>query len=69
MGYLAETGDHSFAGIKRALIHGTAVASFTVESLGVDRLASVTRDDVEARYREVLEFTTFETVALSGANG
>ena len=39
MGYLAETGDLSFAGIKRALIHGTAVASFTVESLGIDRLA------------------------------
>ncbi|MDP8921272.1 MAG: PfkB family carbohydrate kinase [Chloroflexota bacterium] len=69
MGYLAETGDLSFAGLRRALIHGTAVASFTVESLGVDRLATVTRDDVEARYREILEFTTFETVALTGANG
>ena len=64
MGYLASTGDLSFAGIKRALIHGTAVASFTCESLGVDRLASITRDDVEARYRELLEFTSFETVAL-----
>ena len=37
MGYLAETGDLSFGGIKRALVHGTAVASFTVESLGIDR--------------------------------
>lgn len=64
MGYLAETGDLSFGGIKRALIHGTAVASFTVESLGVDRLASITRDDVEARYRELLEFTSFETVVI-----
>jgi len=63
MGYLAETGDLSFAGIKRALIHGTAVASFTVESLGIDRLASITRDDVQARYRELLEFTSFETLA------
>jgi len=62
MGYLAETGDLSFAGIKRALIHGTAVASFTVESLGIDRLASITRDDVQARYRELLEFTSFETL-------
>jgi len=65
MGYLAETGDLSFAGIKRALIHGTAVASFTVESLGIDRLASITRDDVQARYRELLEFTSFETIAPS----
>lgn len=63
MGYLASTGDLSFGGIKRALIHGTAVASFTCESLGVDRLASITRDDVEARYRELIEFTSFETVA------
>jgi hypothetical protein len=29
----------------------------------VDRLASITRDDVEARYRELLDFTSFETVA------
>lgn len=65
MGYLAETGDLSFGGIKRALIHGTAVASFTVESLGVDRLAGITRDDVQARYRELLEFTSFETVAAA----
>jgi sugar/nucleoside kinase (ribokinase family) len=65
MGYLAETGDLSFAGIKRALVHGTAVASFTVESLGIDRLASITRDDVQARYRELLEFTSFETIAPS----
>jgi sugar/nucleoside kinase (ribokinase family) len=65
MGYLAETGDLSFGGIKRALIHGTAVASFTVESLGIDRLASITRDDVQARYRELLEFTSFETIATA----
>lgn len=65
MGYLAETGDTSFAGIKRALVHGTAVASFTVESLGIDRLASITRDDVQRRYRELLEFTSFETMAPS----
>jgi sugar/nucleoside kinase (ribokinase family) len=65
MGYLAETGDTSFAGIKRAMVHGTAVASFTVESLGVERLASITRDDVEARYRDFLDFTNCETVELS----
>ena len=65
MGYLAETGDLSFAGIKRALVHGTAVASFTVESLGIDRLASITRDDVQRRYRELLELTHFETMSPS----
>jgi sugar/nucleoside kinase (ribokinase family) len=64
MGYLAETGDLSFGGIKRALVHGTAVASSTVESVGIDRLASITRDDVQTRYRELLEFTSFETIAV-----
>src|SRR5262249_17116704 len=63
MGYLAETGDISFAGIKRALVHGTAVASFTVESIGIDRLASITRGDVQRGYRELLELTHFETLA------
>ncbi len=62
LGYLAESGDTSFGGIKRAMIHGTAVASFTVEALGVDRLASVTRDEVEARYREFVDFTNSEGV-------
>jgi hypothetical protein len=47
------------------MVHGTAVASFTVESLGVERLASITRDDVEARYRDFLDFTNCETVELS----
>jgi sugar/nucleoside kinase (ribokinase family) len=68
LGYLAETGDTSFAGIKRALIHGTAVASFTVESFGVKRLASITRDDVERRYRELVDFTSFE-YGTDNANG
>ncbi|MFN8521849.1 MAG: PfkB family carbohydrate kinase [Chloroflexota bacterium] len=67
LGYLAESGDTSFAGIRRALIHGTAVASFTCESFGVERLARVTRAEVEARYRELVDFTTFETASLNDA--
>ena len=67
MGYLAETGDTTFAGIKRALVHGTAVASFTVEALGVDRLARVTRDEVEGRYREFMEYTSFESAPWTAA--
>ncbi len=68
MGYLAETGNTSFAGIKRALIHGTAAASFTVEALGIERLARVTRDEVEARYREFLEFTSSPASLTTGVS-
>ena len=68
LGYLAETGDTSFDGIKRAMVHGTAVASFTVEALGVQRLATVTRDEVEARYHEFLEFTRCPAPQAAGAS-
>ena len=66
LGYLARSGDLSFGGIKQAIVHGTAVASFTVEALGVERLATVTRDEVEARYREIIDFTS-STVTVATA--
>jgi len=69
LGYLSETGDTSFTGVKRALIHGTAVASFTVEALGAERLATLTREEVEARYSEFIEFTSFEAASISAAVG
>jgi hypothetical protein len=34
-------------------------ASFTVEAFGVERLAAVTREDVEARYAEFKELVAF----------
>ncbi len=46
--------------IKRAIIHGSVVASFTVEDFGVARLRTITMDEILARYREFKEFTNFE---------
>jgi sugar/nucleoside kinase (ribokinase family) len=68
IGYLANAGRSSQQGrtavtkddIKRAIIHGSVVASFTVEDFSVDRLKRVTMDDVMARYREFKSFTNFE---------
>lgn len=60
MGYLASSGDLSDQSIRRAMIHGSVIASFTVEDFSVGRLATVTADDIAARYREFQSFTLFE---------
>jgi sugar/nucleoside kinase (ribokinase family) len=60
LGYLASAGEISVEGLRRAVIHGSAVASFTVERFGVERLLDLTRAEVEQRYRELRQFTYFE---------
>lgn len=59
-GYLdaAETIDD--ATVRRAMIYASAVASFTVEGFGPSRLLEVTREEVDARYREFRDLTHFE---------
>ena len=42
----------SFESIRRALVHGTVVASFTIEAFSLDRLRSLTRGEIDARYNE-----------------
>ena len=62
LGYLARTGDVTPANIRRAVIYGCVVASFTVEDFGVSRLLATTTDDIARRYREFQEFTFFEEI-------
>lgn len=69
VGYLARTGDFSWSAVKRALVHGSVVGSFTVESFGVDRLASLTNAEVEERYQLFRELTMFEPGGLAAAAG
>lgn len=59
MGYLAQSGDLSFDNMKRAIIYGSVLGSFTVESFSVDRIAAITRDEIEARYHKFVELTHF----------
>ncbi len=62
VGYLAKHQDISLEAIKRAIIHGCVVASFTVEAFSVDRLRSLTLSDIAQRYRDMQHFTHFEAV-------
>ena len=55
IGHLAATDDISFENMKRAVIHGSAMASFCVEKFGTERLLNLTTDEVEAREAQFAE--------------
>jgi sugar/nucleoside kinase (ribokinase family) len=62
LGYLAQADEVSMAHLRRALVYGSVVASFTVEDFSVKRLATVTKDELRRRYQEFREFTFFDEV-------
>jgi sugar/nucleoside kinase (ribokinase family) len=57
MGSLASAGRVSEPDLRRAVIHGSVLASFNVEDFSLNRLRQITRSDIDARYREFLHFT------------
>ncbi len=54
MGVLARTGRITPATVRRAMIYGTMVASFAVESFSLEKLQAIRRADIEARTRQFL---------------
>jgi sugar/nucleoside kinase (ribokinase family) len=59
MGYLAATNDLSEASLRRGIVYGSVIASFIVEDFGGRRLRTLTRDDVERRYKRFVALTEF----------
>ncbi|HEX5135855.1 MAG TPA: PfkB family carbohydrate kinase [Planctomycetota bacterium] len=57
VGSLAAAGKVDERSLRRAMIHGAIVASFTVEDFSLRRLRAIARRDVDARYEEFLGFT------------
>ena len=53
LGYLASSGVDVQSNIRRAIIYGSAVASFCCEGFGLSRTTKVTRKDIEARVKEL----------------
>lgn len=66
MGYIASTDDFSFENMKRAIINGSALASFCVEEFGTERIANITNKDLEERIEEFVNLTNFEMVQVIG---
>lgn len=61
LGQLARSGDASQRGIRRAIVYGSVVASFTVEDFGVKRLTTASLPDIEERFERFVELTDFHT--------
>jgi sugar/nucleoside kinase (ribokinase family) len=51
MGYLAKSGEISFRNMKKAVVYGSAMASFCVEKFGTERLLELSDEDVEERVK------------------
>ena len=62
MGYIASTDDHSFENMKRAIIAGSAMASFCVEEFGTGKLENLSKTEIEDRIQEFVKLTNFEMV-------
>lgn len=53
IGYIAKTKDISFENMKRAVLYGTVMASFTVEKFGTENLSMTTKDEIESRLQRL----------------
>jgi sugar/nucleoside kinase (ribokinase family) len=63
IGYLASTGDISFENMKRAIIHGSAMASFCVEKFGTERMLNLEQSEIDARVQQFVELVNFSVEA------
>lgn len=59
--YLTKKGDFSFETMKTAILVGSAMASFTVEKFGTERIATVTKEELSGRINQFKELTAFES--------
>lgn len=58
-GYLASTTNISFENMKRAIIHGSNLASFCVEQFGTERMQNLKKEDVARRLHQFKTLTQF----------
>lgn len=60
-GSLASDGEVTSRTLRRAIVYGTVVASFTVEGFGLDGLKGLGREKIDARYRQFMAITDFQS--------
>ena len=60
IGWLASTGDLSFGNMKRAVIYGSATASFCVEKFSIERLKGLTPAMIRNRVQKFADLVHFQ---------
>lgn len=61
IGFLAKTGDLSFENMKRAVIYGSAMASFCVEAFSIGKMKTLDTKQINDRVKEFVELVRFDT--------
>ena len=59
MGYLSTQQNINSTVLRKAIVYGTIMASFNVESFSVDKLSGLKKSDINKRYREFAKLTRF----------
>jgi len=60
MGYMAKSDDISIDNLKRAVVFGSAMASFCVEKFSLERLKNLSDEEIRTRFKEFWQMTNFD---------
>ncbi len=66
IGYVASRDDTSVATLKKAVVYGSVMASYNVEDFSLNRLRTLTQEDIASRYRAFKEIAHFEALDEAG---
>jgi sugar/nucleoside kinase (ribokinase family) len=64
MGYLTRSRREDHATMRRAIVLGSVLASFTVEQFSLDRLRTLGAEEIRARYAEARRLAHFDDLEL-----
>jgi len=60
VGYLAKSGQTTWSHLKKAVVYGSILASFSVEKFSLEGLTALDRDEIHNRYKRFIELTEFD---------
>lgn len=60
IGYMAKVGEVNFTNMKNAIIYGSALASFCVETFGTEKLKNLSEHDIADRIQQFVSLSKFE---------
>jgi hypothetical protein len=66
MGYLAGTGAMGDSALRKAVVYGSAMASFNVTGFGPEKIGDLTFTEIEARYQGFRKLVSFEDAPEAG---
>jgi sugar/nucleoside kinase (ribokinase family) len=64
IGYLAKTDDISYENMKRAVVYGSTIASFTVEKFSLEGIKDLSYFEIKDRFNEFKRFSSFDAGEL-----